>query len=285
VKVMQLLNLTIPPFIITRQLTFQIITADSQKTLKISQYDVTGTPCSFIIGLELFNSTREVINQISLEENQTIINLELLDNYFSLGIYFVGHYHEPPIFLELSPLLNTSPLQYKLSYQVSSGKWSVFTQNNEEIPLIQIPLPSSNSNPFPTPNQSDSDPIREEGWAIDPITDCPHLSENIEPKYITFESTNSSFPGNGCAGCHSLRENWYCLKCSLIFCGRHVKGHGLDHFQKVGHCILVSFTDLSFWCYRCDNYISHDDLDQVLFGLHYAKFKKHHPKYKTIPSF
>jgi hypothetical protein len=43
--------------------------------------------------------------------------------------------------------------------------------------------------------------------------------------------------------------------------------------QNQEHCLAMSFSDLSVWCYKCDYYITHDILRAgVLNELHKAKF-------------
>ena len=33
--------------------------------------------------------------------------------------------------------------------------------------------------------------------------------------------------------------------------------------NMMGHCIVLSLSDLSIWCYACENYIKHDRLKQT----------------------
>ena len=33
--------------------------------------------------------------------------------------------------------------------------------------------------------------------------------------------------------------------------------------NMIGHCIALSLSDLSIWCYACENYIKHDKLKQT----------------------
>ena len=36
---------------------------------------------------------------------------------------------------------------------------------------------------------------------------------------------------------------------------RYVKAHMREHFETSGHCIGISFSDLSVWCFACESYI------------------------------
>jgi hypothetical protein len=37
---------------------------------------------------------------------------------------------------------------------------------------------------------------------------------------------------------------------------RYVKGHMKKHNDESGHPIALSFSDLSIWCYKCEDYVS-----------------------------
>ena len=75
-------------------------------------------------------------------------------------------------------------------------------------------------------------------------------------------------------------ENWICLECKAIRCSRYVNGHCEDHWKNtkcdeistmkqdeseaMGHCIALSLQDLSVWCYECNSYLVHDDLELIV---------------------
>lgn len=77
-------------------------------------------------------------------------------------------------------------------------------------------------------------------------------------------------------------ENWMCLTCGDVYCSRYVNGHGLCHWEETaathddkhtnGHCVLVSFTDLSVWCNACGAYLVHKSLQPVTQRLQEIKF-------------
>ena len=48
---------------------------------------------------------------------------------------------------------------------------------------------------------------------------------------------------------------------------RYKKGHCLSHSQESGHCLALNFSDLSVWCYACDNYLDHAKLYPVKVGI------------------
>uniref|UniRef100_A0A182FMG5 Uncharacterized protein n=1 Tax=Anopheles albimanus TaxID=7167 RepID=A0A182FMG5_ANOAL len=109
----------------------------------------------------------------------------------------------------------------------------------------------------------------EEMFAIVPKEDCPHLhllkSETI-PATIDLAAP--------CTTCDSRAENWMCLICYGIYCGRYVGQHMVRHSTEApDHPIALSFTDLSIWCYSCDSYIDHRSaLHPYKTLVHMAKF-------------
>lgn len=49
--------------------------------------------------------------------------------------------------------------------------------------------------------------------------------------------------------CSLCKENWLCLNCGIILCGRYDNGHALKHSQdNVNHNICMSVHNLSvYW--------------------------------------
>ncbi|CAL8237979.1 unnamed protein product [Merluccius merluccius] len=58
-----------------------------------------------------------------------------------------------------------------------------------------------------------------------------------------------------CQDCGSEAENWTCLTCYQVFCGRYVNEHMVVHGAVAQHPIVLSFSDLSVWCYHCEAYL------------------------------
>lgn len=90
-------------------------------------------------------------------------------------------------------------------------------------------------------------------YIVEPKTDCAHcqLTKHVLP----VEDFKDVAVDLKCACCEGDRENWICLGCKWVGCGRHVESHMLDHNKQKGHPIVLSLADLSFWCYECDSYI------------------------------
>merc|ERR1712071_212735 len=88
-------------------------------------------------------------------------------------------------------------------------------------------------------------------FTVVPLTWCPHV-ELVQSDPGLEWSTKTP-----CSVCKDPSENWICLTCYQVDCGRYVAGHMRHHSEESGHMMALSFSDLSVWCYGCDAYIDH----------------------------
>ena len=115
---------------------------------------------------------------------------------------------------------------------------------------------------------------RLEAFAVVPLTWCPHIETVAE---LPPEGLSVHTP---CGECDHVGENWVCLVCYQVrsvqhrfllkscqqvlflllqvFCSRYVAGHMVTHGQISGHNMVLSYSDLSVWCYSCDAYVHHE---------------------------
>jgi len=103
------------------------------------------------------------------------------------------------------------------------------------------------------------------GFAVVPLTWCPHLetvSDSIK--------VDVSAP---CEKCLETKENWVCLACNAVACSRYAKNHMVDHNQRTEHQMVLSYSDLSVWCYGCDSYVNNEKLERVKMDAYKDKFK------------
>ncbi|MEQ2165545.1 hypothetical protein GOODEAATRI_017946, partial [Goodea atripinnis] len=90
-------------------------------------------------------------------------------------------------------------------------------------------------------------------YVVDPLPWCPHLD------------AVKAFPHSGidvfqpCGDCGSDTENWICLTCYQVCCGRYVNEHMVIHGATLEHPMVLSFSDLSVWCYLCESYVHHQN--------------------------
>jgi len=110
-------------------------------------------------------------------------------------------------------------------------------------------------------------------FAVQPKLDCPHLSaENLAQDSLTVDAKAP------CKDCNDPRENWLCLKCGAVSCSRYVNSHAAAHFETSHHCLALSFSDLSFWCYTCESYIKSPALQPLWAVAYTAKFGEEPPQ-------
>lgn len=119
--------------------------------------------------------------------------------------------------------------------------------------------------------------------------DCPHIGDNVVLRKDAVRTLKLSVcggsttfavpvPGTGtppttspvaisklwkCAEC-SGKDNWMCLQCGSVRCGRYESGHALKHSSKQNHNICINTVNLSVYCYKCDEFVVNDTADNVL---------------------
>lgn len=106
---------------------------------------------------------------------------------------------------------------------------------------------------------------------------------SVSQSYIAFQEESNSisfgFPtaintGAACSQCESCVENWMCLSCRTVACGRYVNEHMQMHCLESEHPLVMSLRDFSVWCYACSSYIDHPRLYAFLNAAHLDKFRE-----------
>ncbi|XP_054859461.1 histone deacetylase 6 isoform X2 [Eublepharis macularius] len=103
-------------------------------------------------------------------------------------------------------------------------------------------------------------------YAVTPLPWCPHL-DLVLP--VPSTGLNVLEP---CMACGSQAENWVCLICYKVCCGRYINRHMVAHNSESGHPLVLSFEDLSVWCYGCQAYVHHPTLFDAKSQAHKEKF-------------
>ncbi|XP_044984222.1 histone deacetylase 6 isoform X2 [Hordeum vulgare subsp. vulgare] len=117
----------------------------------------------------------------------------------------------------------------------------------------------------------------EAGW-VEARTSCPHLL--AMPAASADDLARVPAPDSQCSRCHHPSENWLCLICKDVLCSRFINKHMLYHYQESDHCIALSFSDLSVWCFACDSYLDAQsilELRPVYEVAHLLKFGERPP--------
>lgn len=56
--------------------------------------------------------------------------------------------------------------------------------------------------------------------------------------------------------CTSDKENWMCLNCGQVLCGRYINGHALHHStSNTQHNVCLNTLNCSVYCYKCDDFV------------------------------
>ncbi|XP_075691020.1 protein deacetylase HDAC6 [Rhinoderma darwinii] len=134
-------------------------------------------------------------------------------------------------------------------------------------------LPSAGGDYF-SPYEMDMDPslgFSGELFTVTPLPWCPHLES------VRAQPSSGLDVTEPCAECGTQVENWVCLTCYQVLCGRYVSQHMMCHGVSCGHNIVLSFSDLSVWCYSCDAYIHNEVLIPAKQSAYQSKFGEDMP--------
>jgi ADP-ribosylglycohydrolase len=115
------------------------------------------------------------------------------------------------------------------------------------------------------------------GWA--PARNrCEHAEAHVVLAGLSVENiADAQYLSAPCSvsGCENTEQNWLCLECHKLMCGRFANQHMVKHNETSGHCVALGLGDLSFWCYGCDSYLNHLSIRRiydVYYTFHIAKF-------------
>ncbi|XP_022631671.1 ubiquitin carboxyl-terminal hydrolase 44 isoform X4 [Vigna radiata var. radiata] len=75
----------------------------------------------------------------------------------------------------------------------------------------------------------------ESGW-VEARSSCDHLAS------LSADLSHIPPPGTPCHTCQHPSENWLCLSCKQVLCGRFVNKHMLHHFHHTNHSVALSFS-------------------------------------------
>uniref|UniRef100_A0A2M4BGI0 Ubiquitin carboxyl-terminal hydrolase n=2 Tax=Anopheles marajoara TaxID=58244 RepID=A0A2M4BGI0_9DIPT len=68
-----------------------------------------------------------------------------------------------------------------------------------------------------------------------------------------------------CSECAISKDNWMCLQCGVVLCGRYDNGHALKHSNgNRNHNICMNTANQSVYCYKCDEFVINDTVENAL---------------------
>ena len=107
------------------------------------------------------------------------------------------------------------------------------------------------------------------GFQVIPLATCPHIPFI---KAVTDEDEHKFDVNKPCKTCQDTSENWICLTCHEIDCSRYVQNHMMHHTAMNGHQMVLSFSDLTVWCYECESYVHNEVMIPHKKLAHRSKF-------------
>jgi mono-ADP-ribosyltransferase sirtuin 6 len=252
--VMKSLNIEIPPFILHRR----VKTNRKPNEVTIQALDFDGTPAT------IFSSVCS--GNTELTNDPFIINSPIND----VTLNFFGHYNEPSLNLQVHKDL--SERYYDLHYNPLTGVWNI-EDKGTSVEFFKVPKRQlTNIQKIPADISQTKPPVSlpSGGFSVNPKTNCPHFSSQVT--LGVHQKVPTAFRANACAKCNDKSENWLCLNCGETFCSRYINEDAFKHFKESGHSVSISFSDLSIWCYSCDDYITHENLQSFVQTLSLTKF-------------
>jgi len=102
--------------------------------------------------------------------------------------------------------------------------------------------------------------------------ECSHLEKLCGrvngPAGISFPCLQDLKNNFQCGDCQDENSVWICVTCGSLNCGRYVNAHGLRHKEKTkGHSVCMDTSELSVFCYECDEFVINDTQDRFLENL------------------
>jgi len=98
---------------------------------------------------------------------------------------------------------------------------------------------------------------------------CRHLLQ-ISNAHLA-DIVDRSEAGSKCNDCkdYSGPDQWFCLSCLHVGCGRGVEKHAMEHCMP-GHEMVLKPVSLDIWCYACNKWIGSesecDDVERARMG-------------------
>ncbi|XP_045500979.1 ubiquitin carboxyl-terminal hydrolase 3-like isoform X1 [Colias croceus] len=94
--------------------------------------------------------------------------------------------------------------------------------------------------------------------------ECSHLLDNVKLfSELNIEDTTIT-KNFKCSECSVTEQNWLCLQCGIVSCGRYINGHAKKHSETFDHQLCMSCDMYSVYCYKCDEYVSNDTEEHII---------------------
>ncbi|ORX40475.1 hypothetical protein BD324DRAFT_647405 [Kockovaella imperatae] len=106
---------------------------------------------------------------------------------------------------------------------------------------------------LPCAHTFDCDCLRKWGDSRCPVCRVSHLLLATVPAQDRSQITRLT----NCATCGATSNNWICVVCGVVGCGRYDpgKGHARRHWEESGHVLAMELDTQRVWDYKGDNYV------------------------------
>ncbi|OCF61489.1 BRCA1-associated protein [Kwoniella mangroviensis CBS 10435] len=152
---------------------------------------------------------------------------------------------------ELPNLLNGVGVDTKSTYELPSCPVCLERLDSTVTGLVTLPCAHT----------FDCDCLRKWGDSKCPVCRLSHLL--LSSNHQNQNQTASSSSGREitrltkCSMCDSTENNWICVVCGTVGCGRYEpsKGHARRHWEESGHVLAMELETQRVWDYKGDNYV------------------------------
>lgn len=108
---------------------------------------------------------------------------------------------------------------------------------------------------LPCAHTFDCDCLRKWGDSRCPVCRVSHLLLSSAQGVQTPNERDEATRLTRCSMCDSSENNWICVVCGVVGCGRYSKGHARAHWKESGHMLAMELETQRVWDYKGDNYV------------------------------
>ncbi len=262
-RVMKHLAIPVPPFTLRRRLCLY----EDGGAIKLVGIAADGTPATWVKSAASVSGPTVTarFQRVDTPLQEVLLPREALAK--DLAVFSYGHYQESPFLLRHNDVL---PAVIACVFSPHDGSWHQEVECDGGATVAQLrALLNQNDNNAVAPEHQDAGKAPEGGFAVYPKLDCPHIAQ-LDLNQLQVDTQAP------CDSCGDKKENWLCLCCSKVFCSRYVEGHMVKHVApgRMGcaGAVVASFSDFSFWCNTCDEYVASSRLAPVKRAMELSKF-------------
>jgi len=167
----------------------------------------------------------------------------------------------------LAAELHIEPATFDAAYWATQA-----THDAEQAPIEGMRVAHDNISEHVPRSRAERSELAE--GAVAPIAHCPHVRQLLAAEPLAGLEQRELYDAfmADCAVCGDGVENWLCLHCKSVLCSRARGCHMAEHCARESeHALVASLSDLSVWCYACDNYVTSPLIAPLFDAMHRIK--------------